>query len=516
MARRFSASRALTVGLVTTYTSINEKYYAALETRRRLSELSPTTSPKRSGRNRTSENSTATESWMLPARRQPGNAREVVRERYLLDKVLGRGSFGKVVLAYDLAKDRHVAIKVIERSKRTASAVKQEVEILRQLNGGSIGDDESEESGSGEDSSSMHKLAGKDACVRLLDFFTHQADKPDGGFQCLVFEIMSFSLYDVLRVTNLSGVSVKLVRKLSVQILQALEYTKSLGIIHCDVKPENVLLCHPERSAVKLIDFGSACKCGTQQFSYVQSRFYRAPEVILGMKYGPAIDMWSAGCMLYELRTGTPLFMGWSEHDQLCKMEATLGRIPQSLYDYVPGEYRTRYFDVSGRMKPSPELLSAAKKNKTPLPTPGSRPIALAMRDELAKHEASTSAATSQVEDGEGRMDVGYDRTMRDGASVADHGEFDEEHDILLALISRMVTLDPKRRITPEQALEHPFFYPLAGKVVLDRGVSKNILEKRLSSIPDMSTMDAMNAREAQNGVGERFSFSVTDPEHKL
>ena len=495
--------------------SINKKYYAALETRRRLSDLTPPASPTRNDHKRTSENSTATESWTSPSRRQPGNAREVVHERYLLDKVLGRGSFGKVVLAYDLAKDRHVAIKVIERSKRTASAVNQEVEFLRELNGGSIGDDDSEDSGSGGDSASTRRLPGKDACIRLLDFFTHQADKPDGGFQCLVFEIMSHSLYDVLRVTNLSGVSVKLVRKLSVQIMQALEYTKSLGIIHCDIKPENVLLCHPERSAVKLIDFGSACKCGTQQFSYVQSRFYRAPEVILGMQYGPAIDMWSAGCMLYELRTGTPLFMGWSEHDQLCKMEATLGRIPQSVYDRVPGEYRNRYFDMSGRMKPSPELLRAVKKDKIPFPTPGSRPIAAAMHDELAKRGASTSGRTSKEENRKGMAIEELDRTMQDGASVADHGEFDEEHEILLALISRMVTLDPKRRITPEQALEHPFFYPLADKVVVDRVISKNILEKRLSSIPDMSTMDAMHAREELSGVGKRFTFDVTAGKNK-
>ena len=68
---------------------------------------------------------------------------------------------------------------------------------------------------------------------------------------------MSHSLYDLLRVTNLCGVSIKLTRKFAQQIVHALEYTRSLSIIHCDIKPENVLLCHPERSAVKLIDFGS-------------------------------------------------------------------------------------------------------------------------------------------------------------------------------------------------------------------------------------------------------------------
>lgn len=86
-------------------------------------------------------------------------------------------------------------------------------------------------------------------------------------------------------------------------------------IVHCDLKPENILLCHPNKSGIKVIDFGSGTYEKEQYYTYIQSRYYRAPEVILGVRYSPAIDMWSMGCILYELFTGTPLFTGEDEHE---------------------------------------------------------------------------------------------------------------------------------------------------------------------------------------------------------
>lgn len=86
--------------------------------------------------------------------------------------------------------------------------------------------------------------------------------------------------------------------------------SQDLDIIHCDLKPENIMLRHPNRSIIKVIDFGSSCLSTERVYTYIQSRFYRAPEIILGMQYGTAIDMWSFGCILAELYTGYPLFPG--------------------------------------------------------------------------------------------------------------------------------------------------------------------------------------------------------------
>lgn len=79
---------------------------------------------------------------------------------------------------------------------------------------------------------------------------------------CLVFELLSYNLYDLLRNTNFRGVSLNLTRKFAQQLCTGLLFlsTPELQIIHCDLKPENVLLCNPKRSAIKIVDFGSSCQ----------------------------------------------------------------------------------------------------------------------------------------------------------------------------------------------------------------------------------------------------------------
>ena len=83
---------------------------------------------------------------------------------------------------------------------------------------------------------------------------------------CLVFELLSYNLYDLLRNTNFRGVSLNLTRKFPQQLCTALLFlaTPELNIIHCDLKPENILLCNPKRSAIKIIDFGSSCQIGNR------------------------------------------------------------------------------------------------------------------------------------------------------------------------------------------------------------------------------------------------------------
>lgn len=81
---------------------------------------------------------------------------------------------------------------------------------------------------------------------------------------CLVFELLSYNLYDLLRNTDFRGVSLNLTRKFAQQMCTALLFLSSsnLNIIHCDLKPENILLCNPKRSAIKIVDFGSSCQLG--------------------------------------------------------------------------------------------------------------------------------------------------------------------------------------------------------------------------------------------------------------
>ena len=112
------------------------------------------------------------------------------------------------------------------------------------------------------------------------------------------------------------------------QVLTALLKLKQLGLIHADLKPENIMLVDPVRQPyrVKVIDFGSASHvskavCNT----YLQSRYYRAPEIILGLPFCEAIDMWSLGCVVAELFLGWPLYPGSSEYDQIRYISQTQG-----------------------------------------------------------------------------------------------------------------------------------------------------------------------------------------------
>ena len=127
------------------------------------------------------------------------------------------------------------------------------------------------------------------------------------------------------------GLNINLIKKYTCQILEALKTLRVYNIIHCDLKPENILLVDSNKVLVKLIDFGSGCFAHEKIYTYIQSRFYRAPEVMLGIPYTYAIDMWSLGCILAELVTGFPLFPGENEAQQMALIMELNGLPPTSL-----------------------------------------------------------------------------------------------------------------------------------------------------------------------------------------
>ena len=102
------------------------------------------------------------------------------------------------------------------------------------------------------------------------------------------------------------------------QLCLGMKHVHDRKIIHRDLKPENILI-YPKgeggQNGIKVIDFGSSCYEHERIYTYIQSRFYRAPEIILGIPYTMAIDMWSFGCIIAELYTGYPIFPGENEVD---------------------------------------------------------------------------------------------------------------------------------------------------------------------------------------------------------
>ncbi|XP_034535349.1 dual specificity tyrosine-phosphorylation-regulated kinase 2 isoform X1 [Notolabrus celidotus] len=235
--------------------------------------------------------------------------------RYEVLKVIGKGSFGQVVKAFDHKSQTHVALKMVRNEKRFHRQAAEEIRILEHLR-------------KQDKDSSMN-------VIHMLENFTFR------NHICMTFELLSMNLYELIKKNKFQGFSLPLVRKFAHSILQCLDSLHKNRIIHCDLKPENILLKQQGRSGIKVIDFGSSCYEHQRVYTYIQSRFYRAPEVVLGSRYGMPIDMWSLGCILAELLTGYPLLPGEDEADQLACIIELLGMPSQKLLD---GSKRAKNF----------------------------------------------------------------------------------------------------------------------------------------------------------------------------
>ncbi|XP_060560524.1 dual specificity tyrosine-phosphorylation-regulated kinase 1A-like isoform X4 [Ruditapes philippinarum] len=389
--------RKLSVDLIKTYKHINEVYYAKKKRR-----AAPGAQGDESGHKKGKVNVHAYNDGYDDANHDyivnPG---EKWMDRYEIDSLIGKGSFGQVVKAYDHTDQEPVAIKIIKNKKPFLNQAQIEVKLLELMN--------------------KHDAENKYYIVKLKRHFMFR------NHLCLVFELLSYNLYDLLRNTNFRGVSLNLTRKFAQQLCTALLFlaTPELNIIHCDLKPENILLCNPKRSAIKIVDFGSSCQLGQRIYQYIQSRFYRSPEVLLGIPYDLAIDMWSLGCILVEMHTGEPLFAGSNEFDQMMKIVEVLGMPPKHILDQAPKA--RKYFDQL------PDGSYICKKPKD---------------GKKYKH-----AGTRKLHDviGAETGGPGGRRAGEPGHTVADYLKFKD-------LILRMLDYDPKTRITPYYALQHNFF----------------------------------------------------------
>ena len=248
------------------------------------------------------------------------------KNRYLILDVLGQGTFGQVVKCQNLKTQEVVAVKVVKNRTAYFNQSMMEVSVLDLLN-------------TKLDKNDDHHL------LRLKDTFIHKQHL------CLVFELLSVNLYELIKQNQFRGLSTTLVRVFAQQLLNGLTLLNKARLIHCDLKPENILLKNLESPIIKIIDFGSACDERQTVYTYIQSRFYRSPEVLLGLPYSSAIDMWSLGCIVVELFLGLPLFPGSSEYNQVSRITEMLGMPPMWMLEMgkQSGEFFEKTADEYGR-----------------------------------------------------------------------------------------------------------------------------------------------------------------------
>uniref|UniRef100_A0A672ZZM9 non-specific serine/threonine protein kinase n=1 Tax=Sphaeramia orbicularis TaxID=375764 RepID=A0A672ZZM9_9TELE len=332
-----------------------------------------------------------------------------MKNTYEVLDFLGRGTFGQVVKCWKRGTGDVVAVKILKNHPSYARQGQIEVGILARLSG---------------ENADEHNL------VRAFECFQHRSHT------CLVFEMLEQNLYDFLKQNKFSPLPLKVIRPILQQVATALKKLKGMGLIHADLKPENIMLVDPVRQPyrVKVIDFGSASHVSKAVCStYLQSRYYRAPEVILGLPFCEAIDMWSLGCVIAELFLGWPLYPGALEYDQIRYISQTQG---------LPGEH----------------LLNAGTKTARFFCRESDSPYAAWRLKTTDEHETETGMKSKEARkyifsclDDIAHVNLVMNLEGSDLlAEKADRREF-------VSLLKKMLLIDAEERIAPAEALSHPF-----------------------------------------------------------
>ena len=222
--------------------------------------------------------------------------------RYEIIELLGKGSFGEAIKCYDHKNKETVCIKIINSREEFQNQAMIEIKILTSI--------------------SLNDVNNESGNVKFYHYFNFR------GHICLVFELLGQNLYEIIQLNNYNGISLPIIRYYTIDLLFSLMFLRRVKIIHCDLKPENILIVPNKKNKIKIIDFGSSCFQYEIMYSYIQSRFYRAPEVILDLGYNYEIDIWSLGCILCELYAGTPIFSGLDEMEQINYIMKFLGPPP--------------------------------------------------------------------------------------------------------------------------------------------------------------------------------------------
>lgn len=275
-----------------------------------------------------------------------GGRGTIIADRYRVLSEVGVGTFGRVLECLDFErsrwnrnherreKDEYCAIKIVRKVQRYYESALIEAKIVRDVN--------------------RREGRGRTHCAILHDAFTFQ------GHYCMVFESLGPSLYDFLKRHNYQPFPMVCVNDFTVQLLETMEFLHSFRLIHTDLKLENILLMNdreipfdrhtkvPERTKIKLIDFGGACYDDSKKSTVINTRQYRAPEVILATGWSMPSDMWSLGCILAELYQGELLFPTHSNVEHLALMEHTIGPFPRRMIKNG-NDLAKEAFDANGK-----------------------------------------------------------------------------------------------------------------------------------------------------------------------
>ncbi|XP_078658560.1 stress-activated protein kinase JNK-like isoform X2 [Branchiostoma floridae x Branchiostoma belcheri] len=335
-----------------------------------------------------------------------GDSTFTVLKRYQNLKPIGSGAQGIVCAAYDTLTGQNVAIKKLSRPFQNVTHAKR---AYREF--------------------VLMKLVNHKNIIGLLNVFTPQKSLEEFQDVYLVMELMDANLCQVIQM----DLDHERMSYLLYQMLCGIKHLHSAGIIHRDLKPSNIVV--KSDCTLKILDFGLARTAGTSfmMTPYVVTRYYRAPEVILGMGYTENVDVWSVGCIFGEMVRGKIVFRGNDHIDQWNKIIEQLGtpsqdfmkRLQPTVRNYV--ENRPKYAGYSFE-KLFPDVLFPAESTEhNKLKGPKTRGDQFAGSKDHGKFPLATGV-----------------RTAAKASQARD-------------LLSKMLVIDPYKRITVDQALQHPY-----------------------------------------------------------
>ncbi|ULT94905.1 hypothetical protein L3Y34_003975 [Caenorhabditis briggsae] len=305
-----------------------------------------------------------------------GEAQMVVLKRYQNLRLIGSGAQGIVCSAFDTVRNEQVAIKKLSRPFQNVTHAKRAYRELK-----------------------LMSLVNHKNIIGILNCFTPQKKLDEFNDLYIVMELMDANLCQVIQM----DLDHERLSYLLYQMLCGIRHLHSAGIIHRDLKPSNIVV--RSDCTLKILDFGLA-RTAIEAFMmtpYVVTRYYRAPEVILGMGYKENVDVWSVGCIFGELIRGRVLFPGGDHIDQWTRIIEQLGTPDRSFLERLQPTVRN-YVENRPRYQPTPfEVLFS---------------------DNMFPMTADSSRLT--------------------GAQARD-------------LLSRMLVIDPERRISVDDALRHPY-----------------------------------------------------------
>jgi serine/threonine-protein kinase PRP4 len=363
--------------------------------------------------------------------------------RYRMIRTLGRGVFANVAQAEDRNAEtddpsgKVVAIKMIRRNELMRKASQKEMDFLRKVNEADPQD--------------------KKHIIRLLGSFDHK------GHLCIVFEHMSKNLRDLLKEeTNGHGLTLPAVRIYAKQMFYGLQHLQNCQVIHLDLKPDNVLVS-ADKKTIKLADFGTAVdkRDIIERTEYLVSRFYRAPEIILGMDISYPVDMWAVGCTVYELWTGKILFTGRSNNQMVKAFMDCLGWPSEKLLRKGLANNILEHFEFGSALKFISREVDQQNKVSTIILLDGlSNILQLAVR-KIEQQKKINRDMKTRVHDA--------------ARGIASGGPTVTELNDLADLLSACLHMNVEKRLSPKEAINHKFF-----------GSTKNLVPKSAVVKPPM------------------------------